>query len=151
MPLIYPPFEHGVWIIPAVMIGACIGSFLNVVIYRVPLGMSVNKPSRSFCPLCKNQLTMLQNRPDVSWLFLRGKCAHCSAPIPFRYIAVEIVTAACAPASATMEKAWPLPRLARSKPSNNSSSSLSLPTKGVSPLSALTSNLVLMVLAAMAR
>ena len=94
MPLIYPPFEHSVWIIPAVMIGACIGSFLNVVIYRVPLGMSVNKPSRSFCPLCKNQLTMLQNMPVVSWLFLRGKCAHCSAPIPFRYIAVEIATAA---------------------------------------------------------
>lgn len=94
MPLIYPPLDHWVWIIPAVLIGACIGSFLNVVIYRVPIGMSVNNPSRSFCPLCKNQLTMWQNLPVVSWLFLRGKCAHCSAPIPFRYIAVEIVTAA---------------------------------------------------------
>ena len=93
MPVIYPPLDHWIWIIPAVMIGACIGSFLNVVIYRLPLGMSVNKPNRSFCPLCKNQLTMLQNMPIVSWLFLRGKCAHCSAPIPFRYIAVEILTA----------------------------------------------------------
>ena len=74
--------------------GACIGSFLNVVIYRLPLGMSVNKPKRSFCPLCKNQLSMWQNMPIVSWLFLRGKCAQCSAPIPFRYIAVEILTAA---------------------------------------------------------
>lgn len=88
-----PSFGHWVWLIPAFMIGACIGSFLNVVIYRVPLGMSVNKPNRSFCPLCKNQLSMLQNMPVVSWLFLRGKCAHCSAPIPVRYIAVEIVTA----------------------------------------------------------
>lgn len=93
MPVIYPPFEHWIWLIPAFMIGACIGSFLNVVIYRLPLGMSVNKPKRSFCPLCKNQLTLWQNMPIVSWLFLRGKCAHCSAHIPFRYIAVEIVTA----------------------------------------------------------
>lgn len=89
----YPPFEHWIWLIPAVMIGACIGSFLNVVIYRLPIGLSVNKPKRSFCPLCKNQLTIWQNLPVVSWIFLRGKCAHCAAPIPFRYIAVEIVTA----------------------------------------------------------
>jgi leader peptidase (prepilin peptidase)/N-methyltransferase len=91
--MIDPPLEHWIWLIPAVLIGACIGSFLNVVIYRVPLGMSVNKPSRSFCPICKSQLTLFQNFPVVSWLFLRGKCAHCSAPIPFRYIAVEILTA----------------------------------------------------------
>lgn len=93
VPLIYPPLDHGFWIIPAVIIGACIGSFLNVVIYRIPLGMSVKKPKRSFCPICKNQLSAWQNLPIVSWLFLRGKCAHCSAPIPFRYIAVEILTA----------------------------------------------------------
>jgi len=89
----YPPLDHWIWITPAVMIGACIGSFLNVVIYRVPLGMSVNKPKRSFCPLCKNQLSMWQNMPVVSWLLLRGKCGHCAAPIPFRYIVVEVVTA----------------------------------------------------------
>jgi leader peptidase (prepilin peptidase)/N-methyltransferase len=93
MPLIYPPLDHWVWIIPVVMIGACIGSFLNVVIYRVPLGMSVNNPKRSFCPICKNQLSAWQNLPIVSWLCLRGKCAHCSVPIPFRYIAVESLTA----------------------------------------------------------
>jgi leader peptidase (prepilin peptidase)/N-methyltransferase len=74
--------------------GTGIGSFLNVVIYRLPLGMSVNKPRRSFCPICKNQLSLWQNLPIVSWLCLRGKCGHCGAPIPFRYIAVEIVTAA---------------------------------------------------------
>ena len=92
--LIYPPFEHWIWLIPAFMIGACIGSFLNVVIYRLPLGMSVNKPNRSFCPICKKQLSLWQNLPIVSWLCLRGRCSYCSAPIPFRYIAVEIVTAA---------------------------------------------------------
>lgn len=91
--MIHPPLDHWLWLIPAVIIGASIGSFLNVVIYRIPLGMSVNKPKRSFCPVCKNQLTLLQNLPVVSWLCLRGKCAHCSAPIPFRYIAVEILTA----------------------------------------------------------
>ena len=94
VPLIYPPFEHWIWLIPAFMIGSCIGSFLNVVIYRLPLGMSVNKPSRSFCPLCKKQLSLWQNLPIVSWLCLRGKCGHCDAPIPFSYIAVEIATAA---------------------------------------------------------
>jgi leader peptidase (prepilin peptidase)/N-methyltransferase len=92
--LIYPPFEHWIWLIPAFMIGACIGSFLNVVIYRLPLGMSVNKPNRSFCPICKKQLSLWQNLPIVSWLCLRGRCGYCSAPIPFRYIAVEIVAAA---------------------------------------------------------
>lgn len=91
--MIYPPCDHWIWIPPVVMIGACIGSFLNVVIYRLPLGISVNKPNRSFCPLCKNQLSMLQNLPILSWIFLRGKCAHCAAPIPFRYILVEILTA----------------------------------------------------------
>ncbi|MFN9408652.1 MAG: prepilin peptidase [Akkermansiaceae bacterium] len=75
--MIDPPLDHWIWLIPAVLIGACIGSFLNVVIYRVPLGMSVNKPSRSFCPICKTQLTHFPNFPVGRWVFLRGKCAHC--------------------------------------------------------------------------
>ncbi|HEX7260666.1 MAG TPA: prepilin peptidase [Luteolibacter sp.] len=89
----YPPFEHWIWLIPAFLIGACIGSFLNVVIYRVPLGMSVNEPKRSFCPLCKKPIPMWLNLPLVSWLWLRGKCAECGAPIAFRYFGVELVTA----------------------------------------------------------
>ena len=79
--------------IPAFLIGACIGSFLNVVIYRVPLGMSVNEPKRSFCPLCKNPIPMWLNFPMVSWLWLRGKCKECHAPIAFRYFGVELLTA----------------------------------------------------------
>jgi leader peptidase (prepilin peptidase)/N-methyltransferase len=89
----YPPFEHWIWLIPAFLIGACIGSFLNVVIYRVPLGMSVNEPKRSFCPLCKKPIPMWLNLPMVSWLWLRGKCRECGAPIAFRYFGVELVTA----------------------------------------------------------
>ena len=91
--VIYPPLDHWLWLIPAFLIGACIGSFLNVVIYRVPLGMSVNQPKRSFCPACKQPIPMWLNVPLVSWLWLRGKCAECGAPIAFRYFGVELLTA----------------------------------------------------------
>ncbi len=87
------PFEPWIWLVPAFLIGACIGSFLNVVIYRVPLGMSVNEPKRSFCPLCKKSIPMWLNFPLVSWLWLRGRCKECHAPIPFRYFFVELFTA----------------------------------------------------------
>ena len=90
---LYPPFDHWIWLIPAVLIGACIGSFLNVVIYRMPLGMSVNQPKRSFCPLCKSPIPMRLNFPLVSWLWLGGKCKECQAPISFRYFGVELLTA----------------------------------------------------------
>jgi leader peptidase (prepilin peptidase)/N-methyltransferase len=89
----YPPLDHWIWLIPAFLIGACIGSFLNVVIYRVPLGLSVNEPKRSFCPHCKKPIPMRLNFPLVSWLWLRGKCRECSAPIAFRYFGVELLTA----------------------------------------------------------
>lgn len=69
--------------------GAVIGSFLNVVIYRLPLGISVNNPRRSFCPGCKKQIPMSQNIPIVSWLALRGRCAGCGTSISPRYILVE--------------------------------------------------------------
>ncbi len=75
-------------------VGATIGSFLNVVIYRVPLNLSVNEPKRSFCPKCKNQLKVWQNLPLISWLLLRGKCHFCKESIPSRYFWVELLTAA---------------------------------------------------------
>lgn len=73
-------------------IGAGIGSFLNVVIYRVPLGISVNQPRRSFCPSCKKQIPMWLNIPLLSWLMLRGKCANCGCRISPRYFFVELLT-----------------------------------------------------------
>jgi len=77
----------------AFVLGAVVGSFLNVCIYRMPLDLSVNEPRRSFCPACKKQLRWYQNIPLLSWLFLRGRCAHCGSRIAFRYFAVELLTA----------------------------------------------------------
>jgi len=81
--------------IAAFLIGACVGSFLNVVIYRVPLGLSVNEPKRSFCPSCKTKIPGSLNIPLVTWLMLGGKCKWCKEPISPRYFLVELLTAIC--------------------------------------------------------
>ena len=78
----------------AFVLGAVVGSFLNVCIYRLPLNLSIKQPRRSFCPHCKTPIPWYQNIPLASWLLLRGRCAHCSAPIRFRYFGVELITAA---------------------------------------------------------
>lgn len=76
----------------AFLIGSCVGSFLNVVIYRLPLGLSVNKPKRSFCPNCKTQIPGWLNIPLFTWLILGGKCKWCKVPISPRYFVVELLT-----------------------------------------------------------
>lgn len=73
-------------------VGLAIGSFLNVVIYRVPLRQSVVAP-RSRCTQCETELIVWDNIPVLSWLMLRGKCRTCKAPIAVRYPAVELLTA----------------------------------------------------------
>jgi leader peptidase (prepilin peptidase)/N-methyltransferase len=105
------------FIVVAFMFALLVGSFLNVVIYRLPVMMQIEwrkqaqeilaDPAddlpegrfdlimpRSRCPSCKQQIGALQNVPVISWLLLRGKCAHCSAPISSRYPLVEFITAA---------------------------------------------------------
>jgi leader peptidase (prepilin peptidase)/N-methyltransferase len=73
------------------VIGLAIGSFLNVVIWRVPRGESVVSPP-SHCPRCDTEITSRDNVPVVSWLVLRGRCRHCRAAISVRYPLVELAT-----------------------------------------------------------
>lgn len=75
------------------LVGLVIGSFLNVVAYRVPLGLSVVRP-RSACPGCDTPIAARDNVPLLSWLLLRGRCRDCRAPISPRYPLVEAATAA---------------------------------------------------------
>ena len=77
----------------AAVVGLLVGSFLNVVVYRVPRGLSVSKP-RSFCPTCQRQLSWWENVPLVSWAALRGRCRTCQEAISVRYPLVEGGTAA---------------------------------------------------------
>ncbi len=74
-------------------IGACVGSFLNVVAYRLPRAcMSVVRPA-SRCPRCQTPIAAYDNVPVLAWFWLRGKCRRCRLPISFRYPAVEMFTA----------------------------------------------------------
>ncbi len=81
-----------VLIVLASLLGLFVGSFLNVVIYRVPRGESVVRP-RSRCPGCGTQLAEYDNVPILSWLLLRGRCRTCGQPISVRYPLVEALTA----------------------------------------------------------
>jgi prepilin signal peptidase PulO-like enzyme (type II secretory pathway) len=78
-------------VVMAGVAGLVVGSFLNVVVYRVPLGLSVSKP-RSFCPDCRRQLAWWENVPLISWIVLRGHCRVCGLSISLRYPAVELAT-----------------------------------------------------------
>lgn len=77
-------------VVVAGLFGLVIGSFLNVVVYRVPAGIPLTRESR--CPHCDAPVRWYQNVPVASWLVLRGKCAHCKAPISARYPLVEAAT-----------------------------------------------------------
>jgi leader peptidase (prepilin peptidase)/N-methyltransferase len=83
------PFHF--WSVVFFVLGCIVGSFLNVVIYRMPLGQSIVSPP-SHCPHCNYSIPWYLNLPLVTWVFLRGKCANCGAPISVRYFLVELLT-----------------------------------------------------------
>ena len=74
------------------ILGACFGSFLNVVIYRVPKKMSVIRPA-SHCFSCKKRIPLRDNVPILGYFLLGGKCRNCNAEFPSRYAFVELITA----------------------------------------------------------
>lgn len=74
------------------LVGACVGSFLNVVIWRLPRGESVAQ-GRSHCPRCGHGIRWFDNVPVLSWILLRARCRDCKAPISIRYPLVEALTA----------------------------------------------------------
>ncbi len=75
----------------AFIIGICIGSFLNVIVYRFQNNFSIIKP-RSFCPKCKTKLSWRENIPLFSYLIQKGKCIHCNSYISIRYPLIEFLT-----------------------------------------------------------
>jgi leader peptidase (prepilin peptidase)/N-methyltransferase len=84
-------FPEWTWIV-GLMIGAAFGSFLNVVIYRMPRLLSLSEPKNSFCPTCKHRLLFVPDMiPLFSWLFSGGKCRYCHSKIGSRYFWVELI------------------------------------------------------------
>lgn len=93
------------------VLGLAVGSFLNVVIYRVPRHESIVSP-RSACPTCHAQILDRDNIPIVSWVLLRGRCRNCREPISWRYPLVELTCAGLfAGAAARVGFDWDLPAL----------------------------------------
>lgn len=74
------------------MLGACFGSFLNVLIVRAPKGMNI-VTLKSHCPSCNNTLKWFHNIPLLSYVFLKGRCAYCNTKISFQYFSVELIAA----------------------------------------------------------
>ena len=85
---VFPP---GVFAGVAFVFGLIVGSFLNVVIHRLPRGESLVSP-RSRCPHCQHAISALENIPVISYVLLRGRCRGCAAPISLRYPAIELLT-----------------------------------------------------------
>lgn len=110
--MVSPDAPYVAVIVGSALVGLAIGSFLNVVAYRLPRGMSVVRPP-SHCPACKTRLTALDMVPVVSWVALRGRCRHCAAPVSARYPLVEAATAAAfGSLAAALGPVAPLPSVA---------------------------------------
>ena len=96
-------------VLVAGVLGVLVGSFLNVVAHRVPLGLSVVRPA-SRCPGCGHEVRRRDNVPVLSWVLLRGRCRDCAAPISVRYPLVELATGALfALVTAHVGVTWALP------------------------------------------
>jgi leader peptidase (prepilin peptidase)/N-methyltransferase len=93
MSLLELPTDPDLWVGLAILFGLTVGSFLNVCIYRVPLGKSVVHPG-SACPRCRGAVAWHDNIPLLSYLWLRGRCRHCATSISPRYPLVEAVNGA---------------------------------------------------------
>jgi leader peptidase (prepilin peptidase) / N-methyltransferase len=93
-------------ILLAMVGGLTIGSFLNVVVYRLPRGESLAVPG-SHCPSCGNPVRAFDNVPVLSWVVLRGRCRNCHEPISARYPLVEFTSAALAVAVVLIKNTWP--------------------------------------------
>lgn len=87
--IIQLPWLFVIWL---TFVGGAIGSFLNVVVYRMPAGLSISHPP-SRCPKCEKHIGARDNIPVLSWLVLGGKCRHCHLPISARYPVVEATVA----------------------------------------------------------
>ena len=88
----FPPLPEWFWYPVTFIYGAIVGSFLNVLIYRLPLGLNVSNPP-SHCPNCDTYLSKWDNVPLIAFLLLRGRCRYCKIPISWRYFSVELLTA----------------------------------------------------------
>ena len=84
-------WHHVAIIVALFVVGVSIGSFLNVVIHRLPLQMSLLRPG-SRCPRCGHAISVRDNVPILGWLVLKGRCRNCELPISARYPLVEILT-----------------------------------------------------------
>jgi leader peptidase (prepilin peptidase) / N-methyltransferase len=98
------PLDAAHWLIVmfATVFGGCVGSFLNVVIYRLPNRLSLISPP-SHCPMCKKPICWYDNVPVFGWIMLGGHCRNCNCSIPIRYPLVEAFTAAMFAALAVVE------------------------------------------------
>lgn len=88
-----PAFPALSWIAVG-LLGLITGSFLNAVIHRLPLGISLLDPKRSFCPSCKKTIPWHENLPVASWILLKARCSGCAMPIALRYPLVELLCGA---------------------------------------------------------
>ncbi len=81
------------WLAFFVTLGLCLGSFLNVVVYRLPRGLAISRPRWSFCPHCQKRIAWYDNIPVLSYVRLRGRCRNCEGVISPRYVLMEVMAA----------------------------------------------------------